>query len=123
MQPHPLASQVTPERVAAWVTAPELEPAPVRILVLGRESQAVLERPVNGHGGWQSLLRRLQAGRRGAVLTVATRDLEMLMRYTQGRRVGGFQRRCRAILIDGVLTDIINEGRRLVIVPRGIDGR
>lgn len=70
-----------------------------RVVLLRYLSVALLRRPVVGRGGFQSLLRRLQAGLRGRALTVTDADLDRLVRYCAGP-VGGFQRRLRAVIVD-----------------------
>lgn len=83
---------------------------PVRRILLQPESVRLLVKRVVGRGGFQSLLRRLQAGLHGSVLTATVPDLERLVRHCGGARVGGFQRRARAIVVDDQLNELISEG-------------
>jgi hypothetical protein len=50
-----------------------------------------LMRPVVGVGGWQSLIRKLQAQTRGNVLTLTLHDGHKLLRYTLTYGRGGWQ--------------------------------
>lgn len=52
-----------------------------------------LMRPVNGRGGFQQLLRKLQLRLQGSVLTVDPDDCERLARYSSSYGTGGFQAR------------------------------
>lgn len=76
---------------------------PLRVIPLAPQTAAMLARPINGRGGFQSLMRRIQGGLRGQQLTVDQADLDALVRHVRGAHVGGFQRRAREILIDVVM--------------------
>lgn len=78
----------------------------MKTILLRAESLELLGRPVVGRGGFQSLMRRLQAGLRGRVLTLSTKDLDALIRHCSGRTLGGFQLRARALIVDYVLNDL-----------------
>lgn len=69
-------------------------------VLMSHKSLALLARPVVGHGGFQSLLRRLQRGRQGRVLHVSQKDLDALVRACSGPSAGGFQQRFRQIVVD-----------------------
>ena len=60
---------------------------------LTQSTLARLRRPVNGRGGFQQLLRRLQPQVTGNVLVVGNADQEKLVRYSHSYGRGGFQ--CR----------------------------
>ncbi len=81
-----------------------------RVAYLRPDSLALLERPVHGRGGWQSLLRRLQAGLHGHLLIISDKDFDQLVRACSGPHVGGFQLRCRAIVRDVVAQRLLDEG-------------
>lgn len=88
-------------------------------ILLRTESLTVLARPVVGRGGFQSLIRRLQQGRRGRVLTVSERDLKALIAACRGQRPGGFQLRCRAIIVDWVTNEALRRQRPGLTVHSG----
>lgn len=98
-----------------------------RRIPLGWRSLAFLARPVVGHGGWQSLLRRLQAGVCDGELICRTRDLDALVRHCSGVHHGGWQQRARAIIVDSQLQHlgVLPERRRprLHVVKGGGNGR
>lgn len=50
-------------------------------------------RPVQGQGGFQQLLRKLQSQLVGCVLTLDASDAERLERYSSAYGLGGFQDR------------------------------
>jgi hypothetical protein len=54
---------------------------------------ARLLRPVNGQGGFQQLLRKLQSQLNGSILTINADDAEKLERYSYSYGLGGFQDR------------------------------
>ncbi len=60
---------------------------------LSDELVALLQRPVNGRGGFQNLLRKLQGQLSGNVLTVTEQDVERMVRYSLSYGEGGFQGR------------------------------
>lgn len=60
---------------------------------LSLERLEALSLPVNGQGGHQTLLRRLQLGIDGDMLTVDTETLEKLIRHERDYGRGGFQSR------------------------------
>lgn len=70
------------------------------------ETAEMLRRPINGDGGFQRLMRRIQAGLAGTRLTVDGADLDALIRATRGVDCGGFQRRAREILVDYIMGEI-----------------
>jgi hypothetical protein len=71
-------------------------------LELGDEAIVALKRPVNGSGGFQSLLRALQKQISGTNTLVLTPDLvAKIARYVQNYGQGGFQGR-----LDTVLTEL-----------------
>lgn len=118
MSAHPLQIEVTPERLEAWVTSTRQAAPAQRVIVLGAASQAVLDTPVRGRGGFQSLLRRLQRGRHGELLTITQHDMDLLVKHCRGGLAGGFQRRCRALLVDALLTTIARGDHPFVLVKR-----
>lgn len=68
------------------------------VIPLTRREVAVLRRPVVGHGGYQSLLRRVQRGLRGHALSISSSDLDALVRAVAVDKRGGFQRRAEAVV-------------------------
>lgn len=62
-------------------------------LLLTEEEVGLLTRPVRGQGGFQSLLRVLQAGLRGRVLTITPANGVRIRRYSARYGSGGFQGR------------------------------
>ena len=64
-------------------------------LELTPHALARLLRPVNGQGGFQQLLRKLQSQLNGSVLTLDDDDIEKLDRYSHTYGLGGFQDRTR----------------------------
>lgn len=66
---------------------------------LSPEQQALVLRPVNGRGGFQSLLRRLQRSfdPGTSTINVATKDLETILREIGRGPRGGFQQRLSAL--------------------------
>ena len=61
-----------------------------------------LSRPINGSGGFQDLLRRLQSGidSRARTLTIRSSDIERVLRYANDYGTGGFQGRLGSIAHD-----------------------
>lgn len=59
-------------------------------LALSATARARLMRPVNGEGGFQQLLRKLQTQLAGVLLTVDAADRERLERYSHAYGLGGF---------------------------------
>lgn len=60
----------------------------------------MLSRPVRGSGGFQSVLRRLQARFvDGRTLCLSNEDVDRMRKLVQGYRQGGFQDRLREILL------------------------
>ena len=64
---------------------------------LSREDLEHLMRPVAGHGGWQSLLRKLQRQINGNTLTLTEADSRRILRYILSYGSGGWQDRLAAI--------------------------
>jgi hypothetical protein len=62
---------------------------------LSAHALACLMRPVQGEGGFQHLLRKLQTQVNESVLTVDAADMEKLDRYSSAYGLGGFQDRTR----------------------------
>lgn len=76
------------------------------IFTLSPQTAELLARPVNGRGGFQSLLRRIQRGLDGVYLEIDVADFNALVRAASAgglRRMGGFQQRVLALITDGVL--------------------
>ena len=71
-------------------------------IVLSPRTARLLARDVRGRGGFQTLLRRVQRGLDGLSLDVAADDLAALKCVASGGggRLGGFQQRIRALLVD-----------------------
>jgi phytoene dehydrogenase-like protein len=68
---------------------------------LNSAARAALMRSVAGEGGFQSLLRGLQAKLTAeGVLVLTTADVERIARYVRSYGGGGFQGRLNAILED-----------------------
>lgn len=62
-------------------------------IVLTAAEVEQLRRPVNGQGGWQSLLRRLQSRLVGSTLTLSPSDLARIRKYRDSYGTGGWQTR------------------------------
>lgn len=62
-------------------------------IVLSDQEKGLLLRPVRGEGGWQCLLRRLQAQLSGSVLHLTIRDVERIRKYRDRYGSGGWQTR------------------------------
>ncbi|WP_270968403.1 hypothetical protein [Campylobacter upsaliensis] len=68
-------------------------------VILNQEAVDLLTKPVNGDGGHQKLLTKLQSQCGNAnVLTYDNDDLEKIKRYAENYGEGGFQNRFKAIL-------------------------
>lgn len=67
-------------------------------IYLSPEQQTLVLRPVNGRGGFQSLLRRIQRSwdPGTSTLNVAQKDLEVILREIGRGPRGGFQQRLAA---------------------------
>lgn len=63
---------------------------------LSAAAARALSKPVNGKGGHQTLLRRLQKQTADGVLTVEPPDMEKMLRYMLSYGAGGFQQRLAA---------------------------
>lgn len=63
---------------------------------LSPQALAALSKPVNGRGGHQTLLRRLQRQIDDGVLTASPGDIEKMIRYMLSYGRGGFQQRLAA---------------------------
>lgn len=77
----------------------------LRVMLLSARSQVLLARPIRGQGGFQRVLRRLQASVDGEVLVAAADDMNALVRLSTGkafRRLGGFQQVAVSLLMDVV---------------------
>lgn len=61
------------------------------------DEQALLAKPVHGQGGFQSLLKRIQACVNGDKLEVDSEMVERLGRYADRYGSGGFQGRIRSL--------------------------
>jgi len=65
---------------------------------LTSEEIELLQRPVNGQGGYQTLLRRLQSKLHRNTLILNPYDVDMILRHVQNYGQGGFQTRLGAVL-------------------------
>lgn len=65
---------------------------------LSQEAIEALSKSVNGDGGHQALLRKLQRQCNGGTLELYEDDLEKLRRYSEDYGDGGYQSRFKAIL-------------------------
>ena len=78
-------------------------------LELGADALEALRRPVNGSGGFQSLLRQLQNQiGPGEVLVLTPDSVERIARYVARYGQGGFQGR-----LDTVLAELANLAKAL----------
>lgn len=66
-------------------------------VVLGPSELALLSKPVNGQGGFQSLLKELRGNLHGNVLTLTPSLRERIQRYIENYGDGGFERRLGGI--------------------------
>lgn len=62
-------------------------------VVLSETEKGRLMKPVRGQGGWQRLLRRLQAQLNGNILRLTARDVDMVRKYRERYGDGGWQPR------------------------------
>ena len=69
-------------------------------LELGPEAISALRRPVNGEGGFQSLLRALQQQLTGNDLVLTPDLIEKIARYVDRYGHGGFQGRLDTVLAE-----------------------
>lgn len=63
---------------------------------LSARARTAFAKPVNGKGGHQTLLRRLQKQIDDGVLSASEADLEKMLRYMLSYGKGGFQQRLAA---------------------------
>jgi hypothetical protein len=63
------------------------------IVELSKESLAVLQKQVNGTGGWQDLLRKIQQNINGNELILSVEDVARIIRYSIKYGEGGFENR------------------------------
>lgn len=63
---------------------------------LSSHAKTQLSKPIAGHGGHQTLLRRLQGQIDGDELVVSVDDMEKMLRYILSYGRGGFQQRIAA---------------------------
>lgn len=104
---------LTPLGFAVARALAEAPPPVVRQIVLLPATAAIVRRPVVGRGGFQTLFRRIQGGLVGNVLTVAQADLDALVRLgsgAAGRRLGGYQHRAKALIVDVVMWNLRDWG-------------
>lgn len=66
-------------------------------IVLTQEQLDLLEKPINGEGGKQSLLRSLAKTRTGNVQYLDASQRERVVRYSYKYGEGGFQERIRPL--------------------------
>lgn len=85
-------------RVLASVRLGKMDTMASRAIRLTTEDLTFLERPVNGEGGYQTLLRRLKASLAGPDLVVDDETIEQMRRYAGKYGSGGFQARLRELL-------------------------
>lgn len=64
-----------------------------RRIVLSGPARKAYAKPVNGRGGHQTLIRRLQKQIDNGILTVSDADIEKIARYAAMYGGGGFQDR------------------------------
>jgi hypothetical protein len=69
-------------------------------LELPTDAVAALQRPVNGVGGFQSLLRALQKQLNGNELVLTPDLVEKIARYVDRYGQGGFQGRLDTVLVE-----------------------
>lgn len=78
---------------------------PKIIIELTAEQEKALSRKVNGSGGWQTILRKLQSKSEEGSLSLSPTEVGKILRYSRKYGAGGFQDR---------LTGIIDQSERLV---------
>jgi len=78
-------------------------------ITLGPKALEVLGRPVVGQGGFQTLLRQMQAAVQGRDLSLTPDQVAKVVRYVEKYGQGGFQ---------GRLDTVLAELRRLASVLR-----
>ncbi len=71
----------------------------MRVIVeLPEEGVELIKRPALGSGGWNSLLRQLQAKLNGNEIDLDLIEIERIIRYSRIRSRGGFQTRFRPLM-------------------------
>ena len=71
---------------------------------LGKDAVNVLMKPVNGQGGFQTLMRKLQGRVRGRQVWVTGDDIVRINKYVTGTGQGGFQGRLSPFM--GIVKEI-----------------
>lgn len=69
-----------------------------RVIHLSLEEMDNLMLPVNGKGGFQSLIKKLQIQTENNTLYLFETDIKRINSYTQGKGKGGFQSRLRPVV-------------------------
>lgn len=88
---------------------------------LSDDDLEVLSRPVVGEGGFQTLLRRLQASITGRELIVDEETLSMMSRYAESYGDGGWQERLRRLVCGMTIftPGVMHEGATVSHVVHG----
>ncbi len=69
------------------------------IINLTDEQLELMRRPLNGSGGWQTLLRRLQSRLADSDLELSVEDVARVLRYSRRYGSGGFQGRLTGVIV------------------------
>jgi hypothetical protein len=67
-------------------------------VILTEDEAAYLRRRVNGRGGWQSSLRRIQSKLKGDTITLTADEVDLIVKQAQSYGQGGFQDRLQMII-------------------------
>lgn len=64
------------------------------------EENALIDKPINSRGGFQDLMKRLQAGRKNqnTELEISREDAERIRRYATNYGDGGYERRLGSLV-------------------------
>jgi len=83
------------------------------IIELDDDAVSLLQREINGQGGWQSLLKQMQDNLKGNQLTLMVGDISKIVSYTTNYGQGGFEDRLRPIIseVRNLVNEILNAMR------------
>lgn len=91
--------------------------SPIRVLAIPPHVAAMVQKPITGRGGFQTLFRRIQAGLRGCILRLDERDLDRLVGLASSGKTGGYQQRAELLLAGVFYWDLFIKPKRLKVLP------
>lgn len=68
------------------------------VIEMDLDTRAALMKPIKGHGGFQSFIRRLQKQVRGKRIALTPEDMLRMHRYSVAQKKGGYQYRMGMLL-------------------------